>query len=234
MTQLILALAFLFLTHYGISSTALRDRLVGRLGEMPYRVVYSLISVVAFVWLALAYRQAPYVALWPPLQALHVVTHLCMLLAAFLLVGGLSTANPTAMDQIKALDRPEPARGVLRITRHPVMWAIGLFGIGHLVARGDLASLLFFGGLAALALVGTRLLDQKYARRAGDAFRRFERETSATPFVAILTGRQRLVWSEIGLRRLGGALLLYAILLALHPILFGAQPQPEWMRISAL
>jgi uncharacterized membrane protein len=234
MIWLVLALAFLFLTHYGISSTGARDRMVARLGELPYRGVYSLISVVALVLPVLAYRNASYVGLWPPLTWLHIVTHLCMLLACLLLVGGLSTANPTAMDQIKALDRPEPARGVLRITRHPVMWAVALWGIGHVVARGDLASLLFFGGLAAFALVGARLLDQKHERRAGEAFRRFKQMSSVVPFGAILAGRQRVVLGEIGLRRVGGALLLYAILLAFHPLLFGSQPQPEWMRISAL
>lgn len=234
MIELVLALAFLFATHYGISSTGARDLLAGRLGELPYRIVYSLIAVLAFVWLVSAWRGAPYVMLWPPVTALHIVTHLCMLLAALLLVGGLSTPNPTAMDQMKALDRPEPARGVIRITRHPVMWAIGLWGIGHLVARGDLAAVLFFGGIAALALVGTRLLDAKYERRGGEAFRHFTSVTSVLPFAAIASGRQRLVFAEIGLARLGGALLLYAILLAAHPWLFGVQPQPEWMRTSAL
>lgn len=234
MTWLVLALGFLFLTHYGISSTRVRDPLVARLGEMPYRGLYSLVSIAALVGLALAYGSASYVGLWPPLVGLQIVTHLSMLLASLLLVGGLSTPNPTAMDQIKALDQPEPARGVLRITRHPVMWGLALWGIGHLVALGDLASVLFFGGLAAFALAGTRLLDRKYERRAGEAFGRFEALTSVIPFGAILAGRQRLVASEIGLQRVGGALLLYAILLALHPLLFGGQPQPEWMRISAL
>ena len=61
MIRLVLALTFLFLTHYGISSTGIRDRMVARLGEMPYRGVYSLISIVAFVLLVLAYRGGPYV-----------------------------------------------------------------------------------------------------------------------------------------------------------------------------
>lgn len=234
MIELVLALAFLFLTHYGISSTRLRDDLVARLGEMPYRAVYSLVSLLALTWLVLAYRGAAYVPLWPPLPALAVVTHLCMLLASLLLVGGLSTPNPTAMEQSKVLERPDLVQGVLRITRHPVMSAIALWGIGHLVARGDLAALLLFGGLAAFALLGTVLLDRKYERRAGEAYRRFEAGTSVIPFGAILTGRQRLALGEIGLKRLGGALLLYALLLAAHPFLFGGAPQPEWLRMSAL
>jgi uncharacterized membrane protein len=106
MIQLVLALAFLFLTHYGISSTRLRDDMVARLGEMPYRAVYSLVSLAALVWLARAYGGAAYVPLWPPLPILAVVTYLCMFLACLLLIGGLSTPNPTAMEQSKALERP--------------------------------------------------------------------------------------------------------------------------------
>ena len=234
MIRLVLALAFLFLTHYGISSTQIRDRMVARLGEMPYRGMYSLISIVAIVLLVLAYRGAPYVGLWPSPTGLHVVTHLCMLLACLLLVGGLSAPNPSAMDQSAALERPEPARGVLRITRHPIMWAVALWGFGHLVARGDLAALLLFGGLAGFALTGAVLLDWKLERRAGESWRRFRAQTSLVPFAAILAGRQRLALDEIGMRRVGGALLLYGLLLAFHPLLFGGQPQPEWMRISAL
>lgn len=234
MIELVLALAFLFLTHYGISSTRLRDLLVARLGETPYRAVYGLIALGALIWLSSAYHGADYLPLWPPLPALAIVTHLCMLLACVLLVGGLSTANPTAMEQSAALERADVVRGVLRITRHPVMWAIALWGIGHLVARGDLAALLLFGGLAAFAISGTVVLDRKFERRAGEPYRRFAAATSAVPFVAILSGRQRLALREIGLRRFGGALLLFALLLAVHPLLFGAQPQPDWLRTSAL
>jgi uncharacterized membrane protein len=225
MTQLGLALAALYLTHYGISSTRLREGLVARLGEGPYRGLYSLITALIFVWLVFAYRNAPYVELWPAMPWLVVLTHFGMLLAVILLVGGLSTPNPTAIAGEAALERPEPATGVLRITRHPVMWAIGLWGIAHVLANGDLAAMLLFGGLAGLALIGTILLDRKYERRAGEAYLRFERATSAVPFVAILQGRQRLVLGEIGWARLGGALLLFAILYAVHPWLFGVAPR---------
>lgn len=226
MIEMVLALAFLFATHYGVSSTPLRDALVARLGEMPYRAVYGLVSLGALVWLARAYGGAGYVPLWPPWPVLHVLTHLCMLLACVLLIGGLSTPNPTAMEQSKALERSDVVQGVLRITRHPVMWAIALWGMGHAIARGDLASLVLFGGLAAFAIVGTALLDRKYETRAGDLYRRFEGATSAIPFLAIAQGRQHLALREIGLKRFGGALLLYVILLAAHPWLFGAAVQP--------
>ncbi len=75
-----------------------------------------------------------------------------MPLALFLLVGGVLIPNPSATGMTGVLDRLEPARGVLRITRHPVMWGVGLWAAVHLVANGDLASLLFFGGFLLTAL----------------------------------------------------------------------------------
>jgi uncharacterized membrane protein len=68
-----------------------------------------------------------------------------------------------------ALDRPEPARGVLRITRHPVMWGVGLWAAVHLVANGDLASLLFFGGFLLTALGGAWHLDRRLAATEGES-----------------------------------------------------------------
>ena len=224
MTELILALLFLYASHFGISSTRLRDRLIARLGSNLYLVLYSLIALCAFVWLVHAYRGAPYTGLWPTVAWLVGLNHLAVLLAALLIVGGVSTPNPSAVDQANVLERPEPARGVLRVTRHPVMWGIGIWGLGHVAANGDLAALILFGGLAGLALIGTVLIDRKYETRLGDAYRSFEARTSSVPFGAIVSGRQRLVFGEIGLARIGGALLLFALLYAVHPWLFGVPP----------
>src|SRR5262249_46012590 len=51
MTSLTLAAVFLPFSHFGISSSRLRDLMVRGLGEQPYRGVYSLVTVVAFAWL---------------------------------------------------------------------------------------------------------------------------------------------------------------------------------------
>ena len=57
--------------------------------------------------------------------------------------------------------------GLLRITRHPFQWSVVLWAIGHIVANGDVASLLFFGSLGALSLWGSFLIDAKKARTMG-------------------------------------------------------------------
>src|ERR1700737_4604965 len=87
---------------------------------------------------------------------------LCVMpLAAILVIGGYPPPNPTAVGMERAAGADDPAPGILRVTRHPVMWAIGLWAISHVVANGDAASVLFFGAIAGLALGGTVLIDRK-------------------------------------------------------------------------
>jgi uncharacterized membrane protein len=221
MIELVFAAAFLLVSHYGISSTPLRAALVQRIGERPYLAVYSLIALAAIFWLSRAYVHAPYIQLWPATLTGPLVPLVVLPFALILLVAGVSRPNPTSVGQGSTFDDPDAVRGALRITRHPVMWAIALWALSHIVANRDLASLVFFGALAALALIGTRLLDAKYAARRGAAWRTFAQATSNLPFAAVLAGRQRFAPDEIGWTRIGLALVLYAVLLGLHPWLFG-------------
>ena len=88
-----------------------------------------------------------------------------MPLAFLLLVGGVSTPNLTAVGQEKLLEQELGPRGVLRITRNPVMWGIGRRSLADMVPNGDWASPPFFGTLAAPALLGSVLIDAKNAAR---------------------------------------------------------------------
>src|SRR3954470_15083319 len=92
---LALASAFLLATHFGIASTGLRAKLVNHVGEGGYRAVYSLISLVAMVWLVMAYNAAPVVPVWFPDTWMWFVPLVMMPLAFLLLVGGLRGPNPT-------------------------------------------------------------------------------------------------------------------------------------------
>jgi uncharacterized membrane protein len=224
MIELFAAAAFLLATHYGISSTPLRAWLVARIGERPYRALYSLVALGAVIWLISAYRRAPYVELWPMAAWSAWLPLIVMPFALLLLVCGVSMLNPTAVGSPDTLDQAEPARGILRVTRHPFMWGVALWALTHMVPNGDAASVVLFGTFAALALVGTLLIDHKFATRRGAEWQRFAAATSNLPFAAILAGRQHLAPAEIGWLRVGIALALYVALLALHPWLFGLSP----------
>ena len=225
MFNLLIATLFFLTTHIVLSSTGLRTRLVGRVGETGFMVVYSLISLITLIWMIRAYGQTPHTDwLWLSGAGLRHLPLLGMPLALLLLFAGYTVKNPTAVGMEQALERPDPVRGILRITRHPVMMAILLWALVHILANGDLASLIFFGGFAVLAGTGTVLIDRKLSDRLGEPWQHYARQTSIIPFVAIFRGRQSLVVSEIGWLPLILAVGGYIVLILFHRSLFGVVP----------
>jgi uncharacterized membrane protein len=218
--QLVVATAAFVVTHF-LSSTPLRGAVADAIGEKAWLVLYSLVAFATIGWMARAYANAPLQPLWPGLRLVPLVV---MPVALLLLAGGLLTRNPSAVMQERALKSAEPARGMIRITRHPVMWAIMLWAAAHVLARGDLASLVLFGGFLLVAGLGTVLIDARKRAALGEDWQRFAAVTSNVPFAAILGGRNRFLASEIRLRVLVVAAVLYVVLLAVHGAVFGARP----------
>jgi uncharacterized membrane protein len=221
--ELFIAAAVFVGSHFGISSTGLRDDLVRRLGERAYLALYSAVALILLAWLIRAYAHVgnPLV-LWirPPL--LIVLPLVVMPLALLLFVGGYTQRNPTAVMQGKPTQTDRPAPGVLAITRHPLMWAIGLWAIVHLVISADVASIIFFGAFAILALHGTRVIDAKKRRTwPPEDWQRFAAATSNIPFAAVFTSRNELKIAEIGWWRIMLAGILYILLIFLHGVVLG-------------
>ena len=208
-------------SHILLSSTRLRGSLRDQLGERGFLAVYSLTSLVIFAWFVAAYSAAPTIALWPRQRWTSFVPVSVMPLATILLVAGYSTRNPTAVGMERSARLDDPAPGILCVTRHPIMWAIGLWAGSHLIANGDLSSVLFFGSLAALAFGGTVLIDRKKQLALGSNWSRLIEVTSNLPFAALLAGRTKLRWRDIGFLRIATGLLLYAVLFLAHPKIAG-------------
>jgi uncharacterized membrane protein len=224
MLNLTVAAVFLIGTHFGIASTPLRGELIGRVGENGYRVLYSLLALVALVWLATAWRAAPYLPLWDAGAGLRHLALALMPLAFLLVVCAVTTSNPTVVGQKPDPDARSPAVGIVRVTRHPFMWGVALWALLHLLANGDEASVVFFGAFVVLALAGTLLIDARRTRENAPGWGVFLQATSNLPFAAILQRRQRLAVGEVGLWRVALALGLYVVFLWLHPWLFDVSP----------
>jgi len=230
LASLIAACIFWLAIHLVIASSPLRWVLVGRIGDKGFRGVFSLLSLVGLVWLGWSYGEAE---MPDSFYGLRLVEHwmlwapfVAMPLALLLFVGSVTQPNPTAVGGEAILNSPMPAVAVLRITRHPMLWAFALWAIAHLIAKGDLASLLFFGSVLLVALNGMVSIDRKRARQDPEAWQRFAAETSVVPFAAIVAGRNQLVFGEIGLWRFAVALVAWVALLVLHPLVFGVQAFP--------
>jgi uncharacterized membrane protein len=132
MWKLIGGLVLFFAAHLIPTRPALRARLVGRLGSGPYGVLFALVSLAALVLIVMGYGQMRGLGranpqLWVPASWTRHVTMLLMLPAMVLLVAAYV---------------PSRIRTALR---HPMLIAVMLWAFAHLIANGDLASVLLFG-----------------------------------------------------------------------------------------
>jgi uncharacterized membrane protein len=219
--ELIFAGVLFVVAHLGVSSTPLRGVLVRTLGERGYLGVYSLIAVVTLVYLIVTFNGSSHAQfLWAPSSVLRGIAFAVMPIAFVFLLGGFMVRNPTAVGQEAGLATVGEGSGLLRITRHPFQWSVVLWASVHILANGDAASLIFFGSLGTLSLVGTFAIDAKKARAMAAAWSAFASVTSNVPFAAILAGRNRLVLGELWLP-LGVGLIGYALLLWGHVYVSG-------------
>lgn len=226
MLLLIIAALVFALLHIGVAGTRLRDALVGALGEGRYMALFSLASVASLVWLVIAFGNAPYVETWGHPIALKPIALVTMIPALALFVIGVSTPSPTAVGGQRLLTDGDAARGILRITRHPFLWGVALWALTHLVINGDLAGLIFFGGLLVICVAGPFSIDAKRRRLAGPGWLAFAAKSSNFPFIAIIEGRNRLALGEIKSWQWLAVLVAYALILGGHVHVFGLSPFP--------
>ena len=134
MTLLIIGLILFFAVHL-IPTFGLREGLVARFGELPYKGLFSLVAIAGLVLVVMGKSEAAFVAVWNPPLFLKHVTMLLVLPAFILLVAAYVPSN------------------IKRRVRHPMLLAVKLWATGHLLINGDLASMLLFGGFLAYAVI---------------------------------------------------------------------------------
>lgn len=224
----LLAATVLFVgAHFLLSSLQVRAGLVRRYGEGRFRGLYSLVVAVAFVWMVFAHGSAPYVELWPAGPGLRWIPLIVMPFAFILAVAGITTRSPTlAGFESAAGDELNPAPGILRVTRHPFLWGTALWAASHLIATGTAASAILTGGILVLSLGGMWHIDQRREASLGAAWGPVKLTTSVIPFAALLTGRTEMDWAGLGWWRPLIGLLLFAVMLGAHGVIFGANPLP--------
>jgi uncharacterized membrane protein len=173
----------------GLSSLRWRPRLVARLGDRGFQGVYSLIALALFVPLVRTYfthkHAGPHLWYLGQLAPVRGAAYAGMALALVLLVGGVLRRSPAGMGGGGA-----EVRGVLRLTRHPVFMALGLYGLVHLaVANVNAAELAFFAGFPLFALAGCWHQDRRLLVTRGESYRRFHAATAFLPFTRPGAGR---------------------------------------------
>jgi uncharacterized membrane protein len=127
-----------------------------RLGEGPWKGLYSLVSIVGFGLIVLGYglaRGHP-VALWAPqLWARH--------LAALLMIFSFSLLAAAYV----------PRNGIKSWLHHPMLLGVKVWALAHLLANHTLADLLLFGSFLVWAVLDFRAARQR-DRAAGTVYPR--------------------------------------------------------------
>lgn len=166
-------------THFAMSHP-LRSGMVRVLGAGGFQIAYTLVSFATLGWVYLAFIAAPPADLTGSGEIGWIAASLITLPAMILLAGSFigNPALPTPLAEAQA--RAEP-RGVFRVTRHPMMWAIGLWALSHLVLFWSIRTMITAAAMGMLALVGSRLQDDKKAAQMGDAWAEWSSKTSYWP-----------------------------------------------------
>jgi uncharacterized membrane protein len=180
MALLVAGFILFFGTHLAPGVFGLRQYLVEQLGENRFRGLYIASSVLGMVGIITGKATANYIGIYmPPLWAIPVVPVIIAL--AFIFLAALLIPS-----------------NFLGLTRHPMLWGITLWSIGHLLANGDLASIIMFGGFGAYALISMRSLNKRGAQKSTILYSRFR------DILVVIVG-----------------LTVYVLIAWLHPYLIG-------------
>ena len=125
MSRFLSVFGIFLLSHLIAATPAIRRRLTGLLGEVLFTTCYSAMSLGLLTWLIWSAQHAPYIELWPPNAWAYAITVGLMPIAALSFGAGLLEPNPLSIAFVATpfdSDRP----GAVAITRHPLLWGLGL------------------------------------------------------------------------------------------------------------
>ncbi|HSF21048.1 MAG TPA: NnrU family protein [Burkholderiales bacterium] len=207
-------------SHMVLSSLPLRGQLIARLGEKGFVGLYSLIAFATFiplVWVYFGNRHAGGV-IWNLAAAPGVrpLAAALAVLAIALIVGGVLHPSPALV----GMKQSWGARGLTRITRHPLFMGFALWALSHLLLNGFLTDVLFFGGMLAFSLAGAAHQDARKRATEEERLGQFFAESSYWPFGAIIAGRNRIIWRELPWIALAVGAAAAIGIYALHPWAF--------------
>jgi len=213
----------LFLASHQIPARpGMRAVLVSRLGRGGFGAVYGVMALATLAWVIGAAGRAPLVVLWDQAVWQRWVANGGVALAVMLAAYAVGSVNPFSFGGRAAGFDPEHP-GIAGFTRHPLLLALLIWALAHLLVNGDLAHALVFGPFAAFAVRGMSAIDARNLGRGGAAeWTRLAANTALLAPRALWRGRL----TGAALLRLGIGLVVWGGLVALHPVVIGVSPLP--------
>ncbi len=101
--------------------------------------------------------------------------------------------------EIPAIIKPEVrlyAKGIIRISRHPQAIGQILWCFSHFLWIGTSFMLVTCVGLIGHHLFAIWHGDQRLKSKFGEEFEKLRQETSVVPFLAVVKGKQNIIWQE--------------------------------------
>jgi len=158
MMTLVIGLVMFFGVHLISTNRELRDGLVARFSEPGFKIAYSLLSLIGFVVIVLGYHKMQMFVgsknpvLWYPPAWTKPVAFLAIIPAFVFLVAAYV---------------PSRIRFYLR---HPMILAVKIWALAHLLANGTVAALVLFSSFLAFAVFDRISLKRSnVGARPGDA-----------------------------------------------------------------
>jgi uncharacterized membrane protein len=134
---MILGLVLFLGVHTLTTRRALRARLIASVGEGGYKGGYALVALLGLaliVWGFADYRATGWIEVWFPPTAFKHITIALMLPAVILVVASYLRGR------------------IYTMLKHPMLAAVKLWAAAHLLANGDLGSIILFGSSLAWAV----------------------------------------------------------------------------------
>ena len=146
---MILGLVLFLGVHTLPAQRELRTRAIATVGEGSYKLVYALVSVLGIALIAWGfahYRATGWIDIWNPPKALKHITLALMLPAVILVVAAFLRGH------------------IYTSLKHPMLAGVKLWAAAHLLANGDLGSIVLFG-----SFLGWAVFDRISLKRRSDA-----------------------------------------------------------------
>ena len=175
----------------------------------------------------IAARDAPHIQLWDFELWQLWVPNIVMPFVCALIAFGIAAPNPFSIAGRGSAAFNSGRPGIAGITRHPLLLAITLWALAHMVPNGNLAHVLLFGLFAVFGIAGMVALDGRRRKQWGrELWAERAAKTSAIPFAALFAGRVGLRDLRLNPWRAVAALAVYVTLLGAHSHLIGVSPLP--------